>query len=113
MKIKIGFKSRKIKIEVKKLSCLNYFLGLMFKTRNSPNLLFDLPGKWGIHSFFVFFSFLALWVDEKNNVLGWKIVKPFSFHVSPGKKFAKLIEIPLNKQNKSIISIFPSERRKV
>ena len=113
MKLKAGFGNKKFNIEVKKLSYFSYWLGLMFKFKNSENLLFDLPGKWGIHSFFVFFPFLALWLDDKNKVIKHKIVNPFTFYVNPGKKFAKLVEIPLNDKNKSIISIFPSERGKV
>ncbi|HLF53612.1 MAG TPA: hypothetical protein VI544_00355 [Candidatus Nanoarchaeia archaeon] len=105
-KIKVGFGNKKIIFSVKRLSYANYWIGLMFKTKNSENLLFDLPGKWGIHSFFVFFPFLALWLDEKNKIMEWKIVKPFSFFVKPRKRFSKLIEIPINNKNEPILSIF-------
>ncbi len=105
-KIKVGFGSRKLSLDVKRLSYWNYWIGLMFKSKNSENLLFDLSGRWGIHSWFVFFPFLALWLDEKNKVIEWKIVKPFSFFVCPKKKFAKLVEIPVNSKNKQITSIF-------
>lgn len=105
-KIKVGFGNKKIIFGVRRLSYFNYWIGLMFKTKNSENLLFDLPGKWGIHSLFVFFPFLALWLDEKNNVMEWKIVKPFSFFVKPRKKFSKLVEIPINNKNSSLLSIF-------
>jgi len=105
-KIRVGFGNKKFSLSVRRLSYPGYFIGLMFKSINSENLLFDLPGKWGIHSFFVFFPFLALWLDEKNNILEWRIVKPFSFFVKPKRKFAKLIEIPISSENKKIISIF-------
>lgn len=105
-KIKVGFGDKILIIRANKLSYLGCWIGLMFKTKNSKNLLFDLPGKWGIHSFFVFFPFLALWLNKKNKVLEWKIVKPFSFFVKPKKEFAKLIEIPVNEENKEILSIF-------
>lgn len=104
--IKVGFKGKKISVRVKELSYFFYWLGLMFKSRDSENLLFDLPGRWGIHSFFVFFPFLALWLDEKNKVLEWKVVKPFSVYVKPRKKFAKLVEIPINSKNKGLIQNF-------
>ena len=110
-KIRVGFGNKKFDVEVKRLSFLGYGIGLTFKTKNTCNLLFDLdtrfiPEKWAITSYFVFFPFLALWLDEKNKVVEWKIVKPFTFSVEPKKKFSKLIEIPLNKRNKKIISIF-------
>jgi len=105
-KIKIGFGNKKILVNTRKLSYFDYFRGLMFKTKNSENLLFDFGGRWGIHSFFVFFSFLALWLDEKNKVVEWKVVKPFSSFVRPKKKFAKLIEIPLNDKNREVLAVF-------
>jgi uncharacterized membrane protein (UPF0127 family) len=104
--VKVGFKGKKIDIEARKLSFREQFRGLMFKSRNSENLLFDYPGKWGIHSFFVFFPFLAIWVDDKNNVLEYKIVKPFTFYVESKRGFARLIELPINEKNKKIIDIF-------
>lgn len=113
MKIKAGFGNKKLNIEAKKLSTLGCYLGLMFKSRNSENLLFDIPGKWGIHSFFVFFPFVAIWLDEKNRVIDKKIVKPFTFYENPCRRFAKLIEIPVNERNKRIISVLSSVRGKV
>jgi uncharacterized membrane protein (UPF0127 family) len=104
--IKVGFKGKKISIEARKLSFREQFMGLMFKSRNSENLLFDYPGKWGIHSFFVFFPFLAIWVDNKNKVQELRVVKPFTFYVEPKQEFARLIELPINERNKKIINIF-------
>ena len=104
--IKVGFGNKIFYLDVKKLSYAGFLTGLMFKSKNSENLLFDMPGEWGIHSFFVFFPFLALWLDEKNNVVDWKIVKPFSLFVKPKRKFSKLVEIPLNLKSQKIISIF-------
>jgi len=106
MRLNVGFGSKKFSFEVRRLSYLNYWIGLMFKSKDSENLLFDLSGRWAIHSWFVFFPFLALWLDEKNNVLEWKIVKPFSFFVKPKKTFSKLVEIPINSRNSKIISFF-------
>ncbi len=113
MKLKVGFQNKKINLNVKRLSYFSYYIGLMFKSKNSENLLFDLPGRWGIHSLFVFFPFLALWLDEKNRVIEWKIVRPFSFLVFPRRKFAKLVEVPINARNKIILRNFPSIKRKV
>jgi uncharacterized membrane protein (UPF0127 family) len=108
--IKVGFKGKKINIEARKLAFSEQFIGLMFKSKNSENLLFDCPGKWGIHSFFVFFPFLAIWVDNKNNVQEIRIVKPFTFYVEPKREFAKLIELPINEKNKKTIQNFINKR---
>lgn len=104
--IKVGFKGKKLDVEAKELSFIEFPLGLMFRTRKCKNLLFDRKGRWGIHSWFVFFDFLALWLDEKNNVVEWKLVKPFTSHVLPAKEFARLVEIPVNGSNKQIIQNF-------
>ena len=114
MKIKIGLSGKKIEINAEKVNPFSSF-GLMFKTKWTNNLLFDFKkmGKWAISSFFVFFPFLAIWLDEKNNVIEWKIVKPFTFSITPRQKFAKLVEIPINDGNKMLISNFPSVRGKV
>jgi len=80
--------------------------GLMFRRReNSPAMLFDLkkPRKFKIHSLFVFFPFLTIWLDDKKNVLDIKIVKPFRFSVSSKKPFYKLLEIPINKKYSKIL----------
>ena len=72
--------------------------GLMFaRKKNAKILLFDLGKKCRepINSFFVFFPFIAVWLDGKN-VIDVKIVKPFLPFVRPKKSFDKLIEIPLN-----------------
>jgi len=113
VKIKIGLSGKKFNIEARELPLLEQARGLMFKSRESDNLLFNRGGRWGIHSFFVFFPFLAVWLDEKNRVVDYKIVKPFTFSVQPKNKFAKLVEIPINNKNKSLISRFPSMHGKV
>jgi uncharacterized membrane protein (UPF0127 family) len=104
--IKVGFKGKRFNIEARELTFLGQFIGLMFRTKNSNNLLFPVGGNWSIHSFFVFFPFLAVWLDSKNKVLEYKIVKPFTFIVKPKKTFSKLVEIPLNEKNQKIIKVF-------
>jgi len=104
--IRVGFKGKKFNIKARELSLPGQFIGLMFKSRETDSLLFNIGGRWGIHSFFVFFPFLALWLDEKNNVVEYKIVRPFTSYVQPKDKFAKLVEIPINEKNKSIIGFF-------
>lgn len=86
---------------VKKVSEFGKVRGLMFRRReNCPALLFEFqkPTEIKIHSCFVFFPFLALWLDYKNKIIEKRIVCPWKISVSPSiKKYNKLLEIPLNK----------------
>ncbi len=94
--------------KVKKLSEFGKVVGLMFSRREKANILlfeFKKPTKMKIHSWFVFFSFLAIWTDDKNNILALKKIKPFKLNVGIKKSFSKLIEIPINKKNKAIVEI--------
>ncbi len=105
--MKALYKNKKININVKEISGLRKVLGLMMK-RDSEALLFVFKEdkKISLHSFFVFFDFLVLWLDDKDCVLEWRIVKPFSFSVLPEKNFRKIIEIPLNRRNMHIVDFF-------
>lgn len=104
--IKVGFKGKKILVSAEQVWIPQISFGLMFRTKNTPNLLFDFPGNWALTSSFVFFPFLALWLDEKNKVMEWKIIRPFRFCVKPRKRFSKLVEIPINRKNKRLIQNF-------
>lgn len=104
MRARVRYKGRSIIVPAKKTWSLGP--GLMFCGRESENLLFDMPGRWEIHSIFVFFPFLAVWVDEKGKVVDKRLVKPFTLRVKPRRKFAKLIEIPVNRRNSKIIRFF-------
>ncbi|MEN7982083.1 MAG: hypothetical protein ABFQ65_01405 [Nanoarchaeota archaeon] len=108
----IKYKNKNIEVCVKKVSFFGKFIGLMFRTKNTSNLLFDFRKNFilAIHSYFVFFDFLAIWVDENNNVLDFKMVKPFSINVCPKLPFTKLVEIPFNDKNKKIIEFFVGKR---
>ena len=85
----------------------------MFKKKTTENLLFECNEKTRlrIHSYFVFFDFLAIWLDKENKVLEWKIVKSFTSNVKPKRSFFKLIEIPFNKKNEEIIKSFVGKRK--
>lgn len=108
MRIKIKFANKTFSVRLKKVSYLGKFTGLMFRSRNTSNLLFNFPRNStpSIHSFFVFFPFLALWLDKKNNVTDYSIVKPFTSLIQPKKQSNKLIEFPLNKKNLKILDFF-------
>ncbi len=108
---KIGLKYKGKIININARVC-NLFLmtkGLMFTKREKARalLLFDFkkPLSMKIHSYFVFSPFLAVWLDDRGNVLEKKIVKPFTLAVSPKKPFNKLIEIPINQRYSQIIRL--------
>lgn len=107
----IYFKNKEFKIDVKKVGYIGKFTGLMLKSSGTDNLLFEFKKDVGlsIHSLFVFFSFLAVWVDENNKVVDFKLVKPFRFSVKSKKEFRRLIEIPVNRKNDKLISYFVGE----
>lgn len=110
----LTLKKRKIKInKYRTVSYFGKYMGLMFKTRETINLVFSFNNdvKMSIHSYFVFFKFLAVWIDEKNNVLEYKIVSPFTTLITPKKSFRKLIEIPFNSRNSKILEFFVGKRK--
>ncbi len=113
MIIKLKLKRKHIKVNVEKVGGFGKFSGLMFKTREFDNLLFEFNSerRWSIHSFFVFFSFLAIWIDENNRVLEVRVVKPFTLSIKPKKSFKRLIEAPLNRKNTKIIEFFVGKRK--
>jgi uncharacterized membrane protein (UPF0127 family) len=107
-KITINYKRKKIKIIANECNLWKKFLGLMFSRRENAEILlfsFRRKQKIKIHSFFVFFRFVALWLDEKNNVVDIKIVKPFTLSILQ-KPAYNLIEIPFNKKYKKLINLF-------
>lgn len=95
-RISFSYKGRKISLNL--TPCRHFGLGLMFKSRNTDALLFDFKRKTreAITSLFVFFPFVAVWLDDKNKVLSVMVVRPFRFAIFPKKPFHKLIEIPIN-----------------
>ena len=108
MDLIINYRGKKFKLYVRKLSSVGKYMGLMFKRSKTKNLLFEYAknSKTGIHSFFVFFEFFIIWLDDKNNILDFRIVKPFEFYINTKKEFRKFIEIPLNAENRKIVEFF-------
>ena len=104
--IVIKCKNEHITISCLKLSYFGKMLGLLFsKLENSDILLFEFKEDVhnSIHSFYVFFDFLAVWLDKDNNIIESKIIKPWKMKIYPEKEYRKLIEIPINKQNSKLI----------
>lgn len=106
MNFSFFYKNKKVSIKVKKVSELGKISGLMFHRKETQNLLFHFQGKSvsiAIHSWFVFFPFLAVWLDSRQRVIEYKIVKPFTCIIRPSKPFKSLVEIPLNKRNRRVV----------
>lgn len=110
MKISVNFNANKLLIDVKNTGFIRRGLGLTFRTRDTKNLLFEfsrgVTWQGNLTSIFVFFPFLALWLDDKNKVIDFRVVRPFEFCIKQKKKFRKIVEIPLNNRNKRLIVRF-------
>ena len=108
-KTSFKYKRKKISLEVKELGFFGKVFGLMFKSReNAGALLFDFekPTRIAIHSFFVFFPFIAVWLDKKGKVIEIKKIASFIPSIHCKKNFHKLIEIPFNEKYDGKIKLF-------
>jgi len=109
MEITFNNKKKLVTLNVKNCNFFKKISGLTFtKKENAEILLFDFkkPTRNPIHSLFVFFDFLAIWINEKDEVIEIKKVNPWKLSVSPKNPFVKLIEIPINKKYKKQINQF-------
>ncbi len=107
MRLKLYIKGKKIIVEgLERCGLIKKVIGLMFSRRERANaLLFDFgENRVGIHSFFVFFPFLAIWLDNDSNVVEHKMVYPFTPFITSNKEFSKLIEIPFNEKYRKIFT---------
>lgn len=113
MRITLFDGRKKIRLDVKKVYFFGRFSGLMFRNKSTSNLLFEFSRdvSISIHSLFVFFPFLAVWLDGKNRIIEKRIIKPFIFSAKPMKNFRKLVEIPLNNENKKIVHFLVGKKR--
>ncbi len=111
--MKIFFNKNTFNVEVKEAREVGKYLGLMFKTRNTDNLLFKFKNykTFGIHSYFVFFEFLAIWLDKHDNIVEYSIVKPFTLFYNSKMPSVKLLELPLNSRNKKIVKFLVGKRK--
>ena len=98
--------------KIKKVNFIGKATGLMFCRREkADSLLFEFkkPIKMKIHSYFVFFPFLAIWLNKDDKILALKKVKPFKINIGISKSYSKLLEIPINKKNKKIIELLDGD----
>ena len=100
--VKFNYKKKDYKINLKVCNFFQKISGLMFTRKDKAQaLLFENPSP--IHSLFVFFPFLAIWLDKKDKVIQIDRVKPFTLNIKPKKSAVRLLEIPINKKYKEII----------
>ena len=112
-KVILNYGGKKITLELKEMrGPFKEAFGLMFCRREKAKaLLFPFKNSinFTIHSFFVFFEFIAIWVDEKGKIIEIRKIIPWKFNIRPKKKFIKLIEIPINDRYKNIIKLLDED----
>ena len=109
-KVYFNFRGKNLKIVAK--LCSFFSLGLILKTRNTMPCIFEFkrPTSFKISSLFVFFPFVAVWLDGKNKVIEIKKVRPFTFSIGLKKPFYKIIEIPINPKYKNKVKVLLPRR---
>ena len=105
-KVSLEHKGKKFSFDAKICGFFETILGLMFKSRKNAQALlfkFDKPSRTKLHSLFVFFPFVVVWLDSKGKIIVIKKVKPFTSVASIKKPYFGIIEIPINKKYSDII----------
>jgi uncharacterized membrane protein (UPF0127 family) len=107
-KVSFIYNKKRFEIEVKLCNSFEKVSGLMFRNKKRAQALlfkFNRPTRLRIHSLFVFFPFIAVWLDDREEVVDLKMIKPFRSSVSQKKYFTKLVEIPFNERYRDIIKL--------
>ena len=89
------------------------FIGLMFSRRKTSIRLFSYSSdrRVPIHSWFVFYKFLIVWLDSNDKIIDWRVVKPFTSCVLPDKKCRAFLEIPLDEKYDKEIRFIVGKRQ--
>lgn len=115
-KIQLTYHGENIILNLKKCNFFSKISGLTFTRKEKAKALlfeFKTPTLTAIHSLFVFFDFVGIWLDENGKVIEVKIVKPWAFSISPSRKFTKLIEIPINKEYSKVVKLLVDSSSKI
>lgn len=99
-------KKKKISVQAEHTSFFGKYRGLMFRrAKKAPILHFDFvkAGRHAIHSYFVFFDFVAVWLDSKNKIISCELIRPFRTLIVSPAKTTTLIEIPCTSKNHTLI----------
>ena len=113
-KVTIHSGGKKIKILARECNLLQKGIGLMFSKKEKAKILlfqFNKKQKIMIHSFFVFYPFLAVWLDNRGKIVDMKTIDPFIAHISHKGLATSLVEIPINRKNKKITKTLTKSRR--
>jgi uncharacterized membrane protein (UPF0127 family) len=106
-KISLRFGDKNLEVEGQ--VCDNVFSqarGLMFRSRSKAPVLifkFDRDVREPIHSLFVQFSFVSIWLDENFKVVEKRRVEPWKFYICPRENFRYFVEVPISEGNKKIL----------
>lgn len=102
--LRIKHKGRSLAVSYDEVGFFRRGTGLMFRSQGTSNLLFRFaqPCRVAITSWFVFFPFVAVWLDSKHNVIETRVVKPFILSFKPRSPARYLLELPLNRRNLKI-----------
>ncbi|MFZ1971185.1 MAG: hypothetical protein WAU65_03345 [Candidatus Nanoarchaeia archaeon] len=104
-KVLLDFGKKKISVEAQVVGKIGRTVGLMFSRREKAKILlfkFKKPTRLAIHSFFVFFPFIAIWIGSDGKIMEIREVKSFIPYIVPKKNFISLVEIPLNRKYKKV-----------
>lgn len=106
-KVSFNYKGKKFSFDVDVCPRLDWGFGLMFKSRNTRPLLFDIgkPTNMALTALFVFFPFVAIWLDSENRVLAVERINPFRPVISSPKYFVKLLEVPVNELHRKKLKL--------
>jgi len=102
-KISFSYRGKKVSLNCRK--CGFFSFGLMFRSRKTAPCVFEFekPTNFKISSLFVFFPFVAVWLDSDGKVIEIKKIEPFTFFAFPKKSYRTLVEIPINESDLKII----------
>jgi uncharacterized membrane protein (UPF0127 family) len=111
MKAKLAFGRKQVTIEdIKKVSSIGKYTGLMFKPKETRALLFSFgKGRKAIHSCFCK-PFLAVWLLE-GKIVDHQLITPFRLSITPISDYDTLIEIPFNNKYSHVVNFFIERER--
>lgn len=106
MHFSFSFRGKRVHTSVKAVNGFGSLQGLMFSSSACESLLFSFRSFFtpSIHSFFVFFPFYAVWLNQRREIVHVDYVRPFTLRVFPRATSAFLVEIPDHTNNAQITS---------
>lgn len=95
----LDLSGRIFEVLIKDCNFMQKIFGLMFSNKEKSRALkfsFNKPVNYALHSFFINYSFMVLWLGRENNILEIRKVRPWKFNIKSKIKFHSIIEIPIN-----------------